>query len=106
MEDVKAQQRYGPPDTVRSQYLDDYLPKGDCLNEFHAGMRGPNGKLVHRQKISGIGFEKRQTEQKKTYDPVQFPGFSKGAGENHSQDMQKNKYQKCMGCEPVKAADV
>jgi hypothetical protein len=83
MEDVKAKQRYRLPDTVRRQNLDDHLSKGYCFNQFHTGVCGPYGNLVHGQKVSGIGFEKRQAEKKKTDDPVQFTRFSKGAGENN-----------------------
>ncbi len=106
MEDVKAKQRYRLSHAVRRQNLDDDLSEGDCLNEFHTGVGGPYGKLVHGQKISGIGFKKRQAEQKKTDDPIQFPGFSKGAGENHPQGVQEDKYQECIRCQAVKTANV
>ena len=106
MEDVKAQQRYWLPNTIRRQNLNDYFSKGHDLNELQTSVCGPNGNLVHGQKISGICFKKRQAEQKKTDDPVQFPWFSKGTGENHPQGVQKNKYQKCMGRQAVKTANV
>ncbi len=61
----------------------------------------PEGKLIPRQKVSGITESKRKDEKTNTHDPVEFPGRPVRTRVEDSHHVQENGYHHSVGCPAV-----
>src|SRR5512133_1769191 len=103
---IKAQQRERLTDAIRYQQAAQQFAEGCRQQQFHTGLGGPVGQLIHGQQIAGVGLEDAQQQEQHADHPVQLARAMVGPGQDDPQGMEKQQDQQGVGGQAVQAAQV